>query len=111
MIQNYNEYLNESEQLNESEMIVVNEAAQKIAEAIKNGEEVDRKIIVVKGDTDGNGKITPFESVKVINHYLEKAFLTGPYLEAGDTDNNKNITPFDSVKIINHYLEKSSLFN
>ena len=41
MIQNYNEYLNESEQLNESEMIVVNEAAQKIAEAIKNGEEVD----------------------------------------------------------------------
>lgn len=41
MIQNYNEYFNESEQLNESEMIIVNEAAQKIAEAIKNGEEVD----------------------------------------------------------------------
>lgn len=86
-------------------------ATGQIMKLIKNGEEVDRKIIVVKGDTDGNGKITPFDSVKVINHYLEKTFLTGPYLEAGDTDNNKNITPFDSVKIINHYLEKSSLFN
>ncbi len=76
-----------------------------------NGRETDRDYIVVKGDTDGNGQITPFDAVKVINHYLEKSILKNPYLEAADADNNQTITPFDAVKIINHYLEKASLFN
>ena len=70
-----------------------------------------RAFIVVLGDTDGNGNITPFDAVKVINHYLEKTYLVGPYLQAADTDKNTNVTPFDAVKIINHYLEKNSLFN
>lgn len=41
MIQKYDEFFNEEVQLNESQMQMVNEAAEIIAEKIKNGEEVD----------------------------------------------------------------------
>ncbi len=45
MIKNFNEYFDEDIQLNESEEKMVNEAADIIAEKIKNGEEVDEGII------------------------------------------------------------------
>lgn len=41
MIQKYEEYFGDDIQLNESQMQIVNEAAEVIAEKIKNGEEVD----------------------------------------------------------------------
>ena len=41
MIKKYEEFLNDDIQLNESEEKMVNEAAEKIAEKIKNGETVD----------------------------------------------------------------------
>jgi uncharacterized membrane protein YeaQ/YmgE (transglycosylase-associated protein family) len=41
MIKNYNEYFEEDIQLNESDEKMINEAAETIAERIKNGEEVD----------------------------------------------------------------------
>ena len=74
---------------------------------LTTGRELDRKVVVVLGDTDGNGKITLFDSVKIVNHYLDKTLLEGPYLEAADVDKNKKITLFDSVKIVNHYLDKT----
>lgn len=97
----------DTKQLSETDKV----ATGQIVKLIIDGVEYDRKYIVVLGDTDGNGNITPFDAVKVINHYLEKTYLVGPYLQAADTDKNTNVTPFDAVKIINHYLEKSSLFN
>ena len=45
MIQKYDEYFNDEIQLNESEEKMVNEAAEIIAEKIKNGEEVDEGIL------------------------------------------------------------------
>ena len=41
MIKNYEEYFGDDIQLNESQEKMVNEAAEVIAEKIKNGEEVD----------------------------------------------------------------------
>ena len=41
MIKKYNEFINDEIQLNESEEKMVNEAAEIIAEKIKNGETVD----------------------------------------------------------------------
>ena len=41
MIQKYDEYFSDDIQLNESQMKMVNEAAEIIAEKIKNGEEID----------------------------------------------------------------------
>lgn len=85
-------------------------ATGQIVKLVINGEVVDSDIVVVKGDTDGNGKITLLDAVKTINHYLKSTSLTGEYLEAADTDNNNKITLLDAVKIINHYLGSSSLF-
>jgi len=45
MIQKYDEYFNDDIQLNESEEKMVNEAAEIIAEKIKNGDEVDEGIL------------------------------------------------------------------
>ena len=41
MIQKYEEYFGDDIRLNESQMQIVNEAAEVIAEKIKNGEEID----------------------------------------------------------------------
>lgn len=41
MIQKYDEYFGEEIQLNESQQQMVNEAAEKIVEKIKNGETID----------------------------------------------------------------------
>jgi len=45
MIQNYDEFYGDVIQLNESQEKMVNEAAEIIAEKIKNGEEVDEGIL------------------------------------------------------------------
>lgn len=45
MIQNYDEYYNEELQLDESQMKMVNEAAEIIADKIKNGEDLDEGIL------------------------------------------------------------------
>lgn len=45
MIKNYNEYFDGDIQLNESQEKMVNEAAETIAEKIKNGEEVDEGLL------------------------------------------------------------------
>lgn len=45
MIKNFNEYFDEDIQLNESQEQMVNEAAEIIAEKIKNGDEIDEGII------------------------------------------------------------------
>ncbi|MBR1416803.1 MAG: cadherin-like beta sandwich domain-containing protein [Bacilli bacterium] len=86
-------------------------ATGQIVKLIINGTEKDSDIIVVKGDTNGDGKITLLDAVKTINHYLKKSTLVNEYLEAADTDSNGKITLLDAVKIINHYLGKTSLFS
>ncbi len=45
MIQKYDEFINDEIQLNESEERMINEAAEKIAEKIKNGETVDEGLL------------------------------------------------------------------
>ena len=45
MIQKYDEFINDEIQLNESEERMINEAAEKIAEKIKNGETVEEGLL------------------------------------------------------------------
>ena len=82
-----------------------------IVKLIVNGELKDYDFIVVKGDTNGDGKITLLDAVKTINHYLKKSTMTGAYFEAADTTSDGKITLLDAVKIINHYLKRTSLFD
>ena len=60
---------------------------------------------VLKGDTDGNGKITISDLVLVRMHLLELTTLKDNAHTAADTDGNKNITISDLVLIRMHLLE------
>ena len=82
-----------------------------IVKLIIDGEEFDRDEIVIKGDTNGDGKITINDSVKIVNHFLNTSPLTGAYLAAADTNGDTRITINDSVKIVNHFLNVTPLFN
>ena len=77
-----------------------------IVKLIINGIEKDRKIIVVKGDVDGNGEIALLDAVLVLNHYLEKTLLTGVYLEAADTNTDGEAALLDAVNILKIYLSE-----
>ncbi len=74
-----------------------------------NEVEKDSKILVIKGDTNGDGEITVTDVVKTLNHYLETLVLTGAYLEAAEVSDDNEITITDVVKILNHYLETLTL--
>jgi len=109
-LDNPNEYL-EIWSSDETRVIADNEivATGMIVKLIINGEEKDRKSIVIKGDTSGDGEIDLFDAVKILNHYLERAPLTGAYKEAAYVNDDVDIDLFDSVMILNHYLGRISL--
>ena len=69
----------------------------------------DRKYIVIKGDTSGDGEIDLFDAVKILNHYLVRTLLDGAYKEAAYVNDDTEIDLFDSVMILNHYLGRISL--
>ena len=82
---------------------------------VKSGVVVDSKRVVVKGDTNGDGKISLFDAVAVVNHYIsirnsDPSFvqLDEPYLTAGDYNNDSRITLFDASSIVSKYLEGRS---
>ena len=76
-----------------------------------NEVEKDSKILVIKGDVSGDGKITITDVVKTLNHYLNKVMVSGAYLEAAEVSGDGNITITDVVKVLNHYLGKVYLTN
>lgn len=80
-----------------------------IVKLMINDVEKDRKYIVIKGDTSGDGEIDLFDAVKILNHYLSRNLLTGAYQEAAYVNDDTDIDLFDSVMILNHYLGKISL--
>lgn len=109
-LDNENEYLeiwtaDESKMVDDMETL----ATGMIVKLMINGEEKDRKLIVIKGDTSGDGEIDLFDAVKILNHYLVKTPLTDAYLEAAYVNDDTDIDLFDSVMILNHYLGKISL--
>lgn len=75
-----------------------------IVKLFKDEVVVDQKVIVIKGDTDGNGLINALDALKVVNHIIETDKLTGCYLEAADTTNDLEINALDALKIVNHII-------
>ena len=110
-LDNPNEYLeiwtaDETSQVADTDPV----ATGMIVKLMIDGEEKDRKYIVIKGDPSGDGDIDMFDSVKIINHYLGFKELSGAYQEAADVNSDGDIDMFDSVKVINHYLGNSLLY-
>ncbi len=81
-----------------------------IVKLFKSDQVIDQKVIVVKGDTDGNGQINAIDALKVVNHIIENELLNGCYLEAAETTNDSTINAIDALKIVNHIIGTASLY-
>lgn len=110
-LDNENEYLeiwdaDETRRISDDEKL----ATGMIVKLVIDGVEKDRKYIVIKGDTSGDGEIDLFDAVKILNDYLSRTPLTGAYREAAYVTDDDDIDLFDSVMILNHYLGRVSLY-
>lgn len=72
-------------------------------------EELDRKIIVVKGDTNGDGIINMIDAAAIANHFMERTTLTGVYFLAGDVNVSGVIDMIDVAGVANHFMERSTI--
>lgn len=86
-----------------------NIATGMIVKLIINDQVVDQKIIVVVGDTDGNGLINAIDALKVVNHIIGTEKLTGCYLVAAETTKDTVINAIDALKIVNHIIGNERL--
>ena len=65
--------------------------------------------IIMLGDSNGDGNITPLDYVKIKNNIMNITKLEGCYLQAGDVNRDGNITPLDYVKVKNHIMNVSRI--
>ena len=65
--------------------------------------------VVMLGDVNGDGNITPLDYVKIKNNIMNITTLTDCYREAADANRDGNITPLDYVKVKNHIMNVSSI--
>lgn len=69
----------------------------------------EEKNIIVKGDVNGDGNITPLDYVKVKNYIMNVSTLNDIQIMAADANNDGNITPLDYVKIKNYIMNVSKI--
>lgn len=86
----------------------------KIVKLIIDGEQVDSKIIVVLGDTTGDGSIDIWDNSDILNHYVGRVRddgvslqLTGAKFLAGDINADGVIDIWDGSDILNHYVGRN----
>lgn len=65
--------------------------------------------LVVKGDVNGDGEIYANDYVRIKNHIMGRASLSGAYLLAADIDNDGNIYATDYVRIKNYIMGRGSI--
>ena len=61
-------------------------------------------IIIVKGDTNCDGKITPADSTAILKEYVGISKLSDEAKLAADTNKDGKITPADSTLILRAYV-------
>lgn len=61
-------------------------------------------IIVIYGDTDGNGKIDPLDLLRIQKDILSVSKLNGAFYKAADTSRNGKIDPLDLLQVQKHIL-------
>lgn len=62
--------------------------------------------IVVKGDTNGDGKAGLLDIIKMNKHRLNKSQLEGAYLQAADIDGDGKVSLLDIIKLNKFRLNK-----
>ena len=109
-LDNPNEYL---EIVNSDETSVISDsdivATGYIVKLMINGEEKDRKTIVIKGDVNGDGVIDISDSIGILGHYLNgensSKALTGAYFVAADMVEDSEIDISDAISALQYYLK------
>lgn len=64
--------------------------------------------IIVKGDVNGDGSVTPADYVRIKNSIMGTSSLTGSFKEAADANGDGNITPADYVNVKNYIMGNNS---
>lgn len=65
--------------------------------------------IVLLGDINGDGEITPSDYMKIKNHIMKKSTIDNVMLDGADINMDKAITPSDYMKVKNHIMKKSTI--
>lgn len=73
-------------------------------------EKVHTVTVIVKGDTNGDGKIGTLDYQRIRAHYLQTYVLEGAYLLAGKVSGRANIGTLDYQRVRAHYLGNYDLF-
>lgn len=65
--------------------------------------------LVVLGDVNGDGKITPADYVRIKNDIMETTPLEGIYKIGADVNRDGKITPADYVRVKNHIMDTAKI--
>ncbi len=76
---------------------------------IKNNSYEKTYTIVIKGDTNGDGKITAVDLLRIQKHILKYTTLKDEYYEACDTNYDNSVSPVDMLRIKKHILKYITL--
>jgi hypothetical protein len=98
-------YDNNGNEIKDTDLVGTGYVVKLIKDATLN----DSKIIVVKGDVNGDGKIMINDATMIINNLLNRTTLTGASKLAADIDDSSSIFINDANKIINHLLTRQAI--
>ena len=77
-----------------------------------SGTTVAEYTIVINGDNNGDGKISPLDYIRIKNHIMSNGLITEPaFAYAADYNDDNNITPLDYIKIKNYIMNRSATKN
>lgn len=65
--------------------------------------------IVLLGDINGDGDITPSDYMKIKNHIMGSGTIENTWIDCADINMDKTITPSDYMKVKNHIMEISKI--
>ena len=66
-------------------------------------------VLIVKGDTSGDGNVTILDLLQIQKHILNSKKLSNAYFEAGDTSGDGKITILDLLQVQKHLVEGKKL--
>lgn len=66
--------------------------------------------LVVLGDVNGDGNITPADYVRIKNHIMNVTPIEGIYTVGADVNGDGGITPADYVRVKNHIMNVTKIY-
>ena len=77
---------------------------------VLSADPAQKRVIVLKGDVNGDGAIDSTDYLRIKAHFLERSTLTGAFLEAADCDEDGVITSTDYLRLKAWFLGTFDLF-